>query len=794
MRKTLHLFNVVVFSLICVVGYSQTYTFTNAGATGENGPTQAQINTAYTGTNLDGAVTSNGGIQYWEVPSSGLYEITALGGQGYGTYGGRGASITGEFLLNGGDTLKILVGQAAPIYPSPSYDHQYGGGGGSFITTTNNTPLIVAGGGGGNHALSFIASCDGQITQNGAAGVGGSTIGAGGTNGNGGQQASSADGGAGIYGNGNGSAAGVAFVNGGQGGSDEGIGGFGGGGGTSSWNNYRCGGGGGYSGGGAANNGGTCCPTGGGGGSFNGGQNPVNLAGVQTGHGLVVINRLSGGAPNDAGVSSIEGDGETVTCAGMYELEATINNFGTLQLNSFQVNWSVNGALQTPLVFNNVLDTLNGQGSSDTLLTLGQFDIQSAGTYNIIVWTSMPNGVSDTSNFNDTSRAEIYADLLDLSVVDFQDVRCAGESNGVVKVTSNAYNPVYYWSSGAIGDSVSTLWAETHQVVVSDTTNRCPDTLDVTVLEPTPVSVSLLSGGSVPCFGDNLGMVSVEGLGGVGGYTYYWGNGSTDSTRNNLNVNTTHNVTVTDGNGCQATESFTIFEPEELQIETTNINSNAGCENQIGLVAIDAVGGTEPYSYSWSNGATGSAISGLSGGNYTVTVTDKNGCQQVESYRIYDIDVSVTNLSPTLVANLSGATYQWINCDTGTPVDGATSSTFTPEDNGSYAVVISSGNCSDTSRCIDVLNTSTDVLNGDLQRLNVFPNPSSGEFSLIFGSTVKNATIELVDVKGVTLMTREVDYLEKGQKLLFNIDSSKGVYFMNVKTDNHKQVLRILIN
>jgi hypothetical protein len=274
---------------------AQTYTFTSAGATGSVGPDQTMVNLAYTGTSLDGLVEVTSGIQYWIVPTSGNYQIEAYGGQGYGPFGGRGAQIGGEFYLTAGDTLKILVGQMAGDYyqyPGTSYNHQFGGGGGSFVTMMDNTPYVVAGGGGGNHGVAYVTTCDGQLTTNGAAGANGATISIGGTAGSGGLNASSADGGGGLLGNGAGTAAGFAFVNGGAGGALYGFGGFGGGGGTSSWNNYRGGGGGGYSGGGAGNNGASCCPCGGGGGSYNAGTNQNNVAGVQTGNGMVVVTNL----------------------------------------------------------------------------------------------------------------------------------------------------------------------------------------------------------------------------------------------------------------------------------------------------------------------------------------------------------------------------------------------------------------------------------------------------------------------------------------------------------------------
>ncbi len=398
MRRLILLFGVM---LSCAVVSAQLqYTFTPAGAVGQNGPSQSDVNTAYTGTPLAGQVTVNGGIQYWVVPQSGYYSIEAFGGQGYGAFGGRGAHIYGEMALTAGDTLKILVGQEAPIYLDPTYDQQFGGGGGSFVTYTDNTPIVIAGGGGGNHATAFSASCDGQSGTAGGAGTGGSITGAGGTSGSGGLQASSADGGGGLLGNGTGTAAGMAFVNGGAGGGLRGAGGFGGGGGTSSWNNFRCGGGGGYSGGGASNNGGTCCPTGGGGGSFNAGANPVNLAGVNLGDGKVVIVPLSSGAINDIGVTSI--DAPSNFCAGTRSVLATIQNYGTNVVTSATVNWSVNGVTQTAFSFTGNLDTIGGSGSVSAQVTLGTFNFLASTPYTITVWTSQPNSVNDTVNANDT--------------------------------------------------------------------------------------------------------------------------------------------------------------------------------------------------------------------------------------------------------------------------------------------------------------------------------------------------------------------------------------------------------
>ena len=111
-----------------------TLTFTNAAATGYSGPTQTQVNTAYDGTTLDDAVTVNGGIQgiqQWTVPATAIYTIEvwgASGGDGGHGAGGHGARMKGDFSLQNGDILQIIVGQMG------GQNGNYNGGGVSCVS------------------------------------------------------------------------------------------------------------------------------------------------------------------------------------------------------------------------------------------------------------------------------------------------------------------------------------------------------------------------------------------------------------------------------------------------------------------------------------------------------------------------------------------------------------------------------------------------------------------------------------------------------------------------------------
>jgi hypothetical protein len=258
---------------------SMAVEFTNCAQTGPFGPSQAQCDTAYVGTPLEGQVTLNNGIQFWTVPTTGVYTIEAFGAKGGFSSGGFGARMRGDFYLVEGTTLRILVGQMGISAP---YYYSWGGGGGTFVVRADDTPLVIAGGGGGGamHYMEYpLDGGPGRIQESGG------PDGNGGQNGNGGQAYDYAGGGGGFYTDGDGSG-GQAFLNGGVGSTALNSGGFGGGGGTSN-NAYNYGGGGGgYSGG---NGGGLGDPQSGGGGSYNDGSNQDNTAGANDGHGRVII-------------------------------------------------------------------------------------------------------------------------------------------------------------------------------------------------------------------------------------------------------------------------------------------------------------------------------------------------------------------------------------------------------------------------------------------------------------------------------------------------------------------------
>ncbi len=267
--------------------------FTPCGATGTSGPSQSQCTSAYSGTDLAGAVTVVSGYQYWTVPATGSYTITAAGATGgnntnHSHIGGYGAEMSGVFSLTAGDVLEIVVGQRG----SNGSDYA-GGGGGTFVLIDGaSAPLIAAGGGGGgaedDNDTTYMALYKNGVTttcgQRALAHGGGYT--SGGCSGNGGAidyYTYGQGGGGGFLTNGAGSGGGYSYASGATG---SGTGGFGGG---ANGGGDGGGGGGGYSGGGSGSGGGSPDSCGGGGGSYNAGSSQSNTDGANTGAGYVII-------------------------------------------------------------------------------------------------------------------------------------------------------------------------------------------------------------------------------------------------------------------------------------------------------------------------------------------------------------------------------------------------------------------------------------------------------------------------------------------------------------------------
>ncbi|MFA9213966.1 MAG: hypothetical protein ACEQSR_08995, partial [Candidatus Methylacidiphilales bacterium] len=162
-------------------------------------------------------------------------------------------------------------------------------------------------------------------------------------------------------------------------------------------------------------------------------------------------------AGNDAGVTNFTSPSPAVV--GSNSVITRIRNFGSNIINAINVNWSVNGALQTPVSYSLPIDTLNGAGSNTALVTLGSLVVAPNVTYRVKAWTSSPNGVADTIPLNDTSaiiyRAPALSGVYTIGATgDFTSITEAAialNSAGVSgPVTFNLIDNLYATSTGEV--------------------------------------------------------------------------------------------------------------------------------------------------------------------------------------------------------------------------------------------------------------------------------------------------------------------------------------------------------
>lgn len=209
---------------------------------------------------------------------------------------------------------------------------------------------------------------------------------------------------------------------------------------------------------------------------------------------------------------------------------------------------------------------------------------------------------------------------------------CFGGSTGAISVTVAGGSPAYSYSWTGLNNSfsssqlnISGLATGSYTLTVTDK-NNCTTTLTVIVPSIAEISANETIT-NVTCRGAANGSITLSASGGTNtSFSYLWNTGATTTTISNLAPGN-YSVRVTDsGSGCFVNKSYTVTQPASVLALTTTKTNATGC-NSLGTVTGIASGGTAPYSYS-INGSTitGNSKGGLYAGDYTVTVTDANGC------------------------------------------------------------------------------------------------------------------------------------------------------------------------
>jgi gliding motility-associated-like protein len=307
-------------------------------------------------------------------------------------------------------------------------------------------------------------------------------------------------------------------------------------------------------------------------------------------------------------------------------------------------------------------------------------------------------------------------------------------SSTTVTITVSGAN-TYSWTpatglSSTTGSMVTTKpGAAVNYTVIGTDANGCIGTTSLTVVNSPSITTSV-SSSSVTCNGLSNGNATVTAGGGSGsGYTYAWlPTGGTNSISTNIPTGT-YTCNITDGAGCTASTTVSIAQPQTLSLTAT---SGLICAGQSYTLNAFVSGGTTPYSYNWNNGASTTnpyVVTPASSADYTVVVTDNNGCAPVVDNSVIvgvrpPLQVTVGDAAicagntATLTATASGGNGNYVYSWAPGGLFGSTI-TDTPASTTVYTVTVSDG-------CTTISATDTGMVNVTPPPIIPPPAPASG--------------------------------------------------------------------
>jgi len=352
---------------------------------------------------------------------------------------------------------------------------------------------------------------------------------------------------------------------------------------------------------------------------------------------------------------------------------------------SFTLEVTVNPGINPNAVIVNSSCFEANDGSITTNITGGiPFDI---GNPYITSWTG-PNGftsteasisnlepglytitIEDKQGFTATEEFSISEpDTLELTKDLEKNTSCFNGNDGVIEVTINGgtlpytYNWTTMNGSGIIPNqkNQNTLTKGTYTLEVIDK-NNCSVSANFVLTEPEELQIDLIAKDDNMCFGEAFGSLEVNVYGGTAteitsgifDYSYNWSgpNGFTSTSKNIENlIGGTYILNVIDNLTCSKSASFTIDQPDEVKINFTKTDESC-YQKSDGSIDVILAGGVAPYTYSWSNSATGLSLSNLAPDTYIITVIDANNCSQQQSIVINDAIFFIEPMTTPMTCN-----------------------------------------------------------------------------------------------------------------------------------------------
>ena len=430
------------------------------------------------------------------------------------------------------------------------------------------------------------------------------------------------------------------------------------------------------------------------------------------------------------------------------------------------------------------------------------------------------------------------------------DSICSG-SNSQLCATNGNYN--YAWSNSSTSSCINPTVNGIYTVVATNIANGCTKSASKSLNIFTPLN-AMISGPSSACIGSAVPLCAS-----AGGTSYLWSNTKTTDCIN-VNSNGIYSVTITDSHGCTASATQTVVFSTSFNVSITapakgcagssatlcvpsgylnyawstgdtaeciSVN-NAGMysvtvHDQIGCVAnsfknltfvappsVDITGdslicaGTFTNwcasqgfpTYLWSNGGTNNCINVSTDTNYSVQVTDTNGCTATatEHLTVRIIQPTIQESNGLLICHPYDLAYNYSWLINGLPSN-CSGDTCSPVFSGLYSVIVTdtNSNCSEIGT-YNFINTGITVSDEDVNA-TLYPNPFYGnEFGIFFRNfSGEKTNIDIYDAVGKIVYSEFILISEKYlyHTIILPVDAS-GILFVNIRNDKGSFVKRMI--
>jgi gliding motility-associated-like protein/uncharacterized repeat protein (TIGR01451 family) len=276
---------------------------------------------------------------------------------------------------------------------------------------------------------------------------------------------------------------------------------------------------------------------------------------------------------------------------------------------------------------------------------------------------------------------------------------CQSGSQGSINLSAAGGTPNYtfFWNNGENSEDITGLYAGTYSCIVTDE-NFCTKEITIILSDPDAVTISETHQ-DVLCYDESTASINITINNGIAPFDFEWSNSATTEDIASLPAGL-YFVNVVDNNSCGGFISVTIAEPDTLVYLSNTVINDVSCFGGTnGSITITAAGGTSPYDFLWNTSAVSSTIQNLVSGNYSLTITDDNGCEFISNHFVdqaTQLVVTETHTDVLCFGQASGSvdisvvggntpyTFLWDNA--------STNEDLTNLSTGTYSVIVTDDN------------------------------------------------------------------------------------------------------